>query len=100
MATAKNILLQFKNPNSFLLLLIILMIFFAPVLPVPYHPVLYNFLFSCIFVLSVLSLKHKRRKELVSIAILIVVITWIAYKIDMPVLSFVSRIIQSLFFIY
>jgi voltage-gated potassium channel len=96
----KNPVLSFINPNALLLLCLSLMIFFIPMLSVSYHSVAYSFLFSCIFLLSALSLQHVRKKILIALAVLLIIIIWIAFKINLPGLFLVSRIGQGLFFIY
>ena len=92
--------LQFLNPNAFLLLCLIVMIFFVPMFPVEYHGVLYQFLFSCVFVLSALSLQHVQKKILVSIALFLTIIIWIADKIDLAGLHLFSRAGQGIFFVF
>lgn len=67
---------------------------------VAYHGVLYRFLFSCVFVLSALSLQHARRKIFVSIALFLIVIVWIADKIDLFGLYLFSRSGQGIFFVF
>ena len=76
------------------------MIFFIPMLSVSYHSVAYNFLFSCIFLLSAMSLQHIRKKILIGFALLLIIIIWVAFKINLPGLFLMSRIGQGLFFIY
>ena len=77
------------------------MVFFIPMVSVSYHSVLYNFLFSCIFLLSALSLESISKKKLILIfALLLTIIVWVAFRIDLSVLLVVSRIGQVLFFIF
>ena len=94
----KNLPHAYISPNAVLLLCLILMVFFVPMLSVTNHQVAYNFLFSCIFLLSAWSLQDIRRKKIVAVAWLLVIITWIAFKIELSVLFLVSRIGQALFF--
>jgi hypothetical protein len=96
----KYLLPSFINPNAFLLLCLSLMIFFIPMLSVSYHSVAYNFLFSCTFLLSAMSLQHVRKKIIISFALLLIIIVWVAFRIDLPGLFLVSRIGQGLFFVF
>ena len=97
----KNLPRSYITPNALLLLCLILMVFFIPMLSISYHQVAYNFLFSSIFLLSALSLQHIRRKKiLITFALLLIVIIWIAFQIDLPALFLVSRIGQGLFFVF
>jgi hypothetical protein len=96
----KNLIRSYINPNALLLVGLSLMIYFIPMLPVFYHSVAYNFLFSCIFLLSAISLQHIRKNILIGFALLLIIIIWIAFKINLPGLFLVSRIGQGLFFIF
>lgn len=101
MVTAnKNPSHAFINPNALLLLCIILMIFFIPALPVSYHHVAYNFLSSCIFLLSAYSLEHLRKRVFITFALFLIIIIWIAFRIELPLLFLVSRIGQGVFFVF
>jgi voltage-gated potassium channel len=77
-----------------------LMVFFIPMLSVSYHTVAYNFLFSCIFLLSALSLQHTQKQILMAFALLLIIIIWVASKIYLPILFVVSRVGQGVFFAY
>ena len=88
------------NPNSFLLLGLIVMVFGAPVLPVGLHDLAYNFLFSCVFLLAALSLQHVKRRLIIGAALILIAVNWFADKIDLSVLTIVSRIGQGLFFVF
>ncbi len=88
------------NPNSLLLLCLILIVFFVPIVQVAYHKAAYELLFSGIFLLSSLSLKHKRKKALIAFSVLLVFFIWIAYKINLPLLSFAARTVQVLSFVF
>ena len=96
----KNLPHAYISPNAVLLLCLILMVFFVPVLSISYHQVTYNFLFSCIFLLSALSLQDVRKKMLLTVSLLLIIIIWIASKIELSGLFLVSRIGQGLFFIF
>jgi voltage-gated potassium channel len=96
---SKNLSTTFLNPNALLLICLVVMVFFIPVLPVHYHRFAYNFLFSCIFILSALSLQHSRKRVVIAFALFLIVIVWVASKVDLTFLFLVSRIGQGLFFI-
>jgi hypothetical protein len=93
-------IIAFINPNAFLLLCLIIMVFFVPVLSISYHQVTYTFLFSSIFILSALSLQHIRKKMLIAVVVFLIMIIWIAFRIDLPILFLTSRIAQGLFFVF
>jgi hypothetical protein len=97
---SKNLLPPFINPNAFLLLCLSLMIFFIPMLPVSYHRLAYDFFFSCIFLLSAFSLQHTRKKIIIAFALILTIVIWIAFKIELSGLFLVSRIGQLLFFVF
>ncbi|HEX6889893.1 MAG TPA: potassium channel family protein [Chryseolinea sp.] len=88
------------SPNSLLLLGLILMVFITPMVPVRYHDLAYNFLFSCVFLSAALSLQHIRKKIIIAVALLLIVIIWFAEKVDLPGLATMSRACQGLFFIF
>ena len=96
----KNHFLSFINPNSFLLLCLIVMVFFTPMLPLSVYDLAYHFLFSCIFLLSALSLQNVRKEILIPFALLLIIIVWLAFKIVLPGLFIVSRVGQALFFFF
>ena len=47
-----------------------------------------------------MSLQHIRKKIIIGIALLLIIIVWVAYKIDLPGLFLASRIGQGLFFVF
>jgi len=95
-ATFKNLFL----PNACLLFFLILIVFFVPVVSVAHHETGYELLFSGIFLLSALSLNHKRKKTLIAFSLFLVFFIWIAYKINLPSLSFAARAVQVLSFVF
>lgn len=97
---SKNHSLPFFNPNAFLLLCLVVMVFFTPILSIAYHHFAYNFLFSCIFLLSALSLQNSRGKMQIAFALFLIVIIWVAFKTNLVLLFAVSRVGQLLFFIF
>ena len=94
------ILSRFINPNAFLSLCLILMVFFIPMLPVSYHQLTYTILFSLIFILSALSLHYIKKQLLITFALLLIIIIWIAFRIDLPALFLASRTAQGVFFVF
>jgi len=96
----KDLPLSFNNSNALLLLCLVLMVFFVPMFPVYAHEIAYNFLFSCVFLLAALSLQHVKRKSIVTIALVLIVVIWLADKVDLAGLATVSRAGQGLFFIF
>jgi hypothetical protein len=76
------------------------MVFFTPMLPVSYHLLAYNILFSFVFILSALSLQHVGRRTVGLMSLFLVSVTWAAFGIDLPGLLLASRTVQGLFFIF
>src|SRR5688572_30450154 len=100
MFRGKETLQSLFNANSLLLLSLIGIVFLVPFQHPDWQRPTYSFLFSCIFLLSVLSLKEKRKNYLITGAGFLIILIWVAFRIDLPVLSLSTRIIQGLFFVY
>jgi len=47
-----------------------------------------------------LALQHIRRKTIIAFSLLLIIIIWVAFMIELPVLFLVSRIGQGLFFVF
>ena len=88
------------NPNAFLLAFLVLTVFIVPVVQVSYHEFFYDILFSCIFVLSALSIRNVGQKNLLAIALLYIILTWLASRLDIAVLTMCVRIVVAGAFLY
>jgi voltage-gated potassium channel len=96
----KEKVLSYINPNSLLLLCLILMVFFVPMIEVIDNDLAYQILFSCIFLLSALSLRNHRRNRSITVAACLIMFHWAAYIINLPELSLLRRILQGFVFLY
>ena len=76
------------------------MVFITPMLPVRLHNLVYNLLFACVFLLAALSLQHVKRRLIISLALILTVVNWVADNIDLNGLTIVSRVGQGVFFIF
>jgi len=69
-------------------------------LPVYSHDFAYKFLFSSIFMLAALSLQHTSSRIIIPVALLLIVVIWVADKVDLQGLALISRASQGLFFVF
>ena len=88
------------NPNNILLILLVLMLFFVPFLPIQKHFNAYNSLFSFILRASSFSLQSGSRKIIFSAAVVLVILEWIAIQVNLSMLNIISRILEGLFFTF
>ena len=88
------------DPNALLLAFLVLIVFLVPVLHLSYHEFLYDFLFSCIFILSALSIRNVGQKKLLTIALLYIILTWISSEVDIAEVSLGVRIVVAGVFLY
>lgn len=80
-----------------LLTLAVYTVFLIPVMPHSAHGLMYNVAFSAIYFTSVLALQKKRRIMLTA-AILVFFMEWLAMLVGAPVLLLISRLANLLFF--
>jgi len=96
--------LDSRNPkivhysSILLLILVVITIFFIPLMPVVIHSRSYNILYSLIFFVSVTSL-HSKRRMMIVIAIIAFITEWIAESNETPILLFISKAVNIVFFI-
>jgi len=93
---------NFRNilPNNILVMLLAMMLFLAPLLPVSYHFFAYNLLFSCIVIASAFSLQTERRKVILAASAIAITLEWITFKFNHPTLSLLSRTFLVAFFVF
>ncbi len=84
--------------SAALLILVVAIVFVVPVLPQASHKIVYNILFTIIFLVAAMSM-DRGRGIIIGIAFGSIVIEWIAVIFDMPVLLSLSRVVAFLFFI-
>jgi len=89
---------SFAAGNSMLLIVVFITIFIVPVFPIEYHSILFNLLFSVIFLMTILTMR-KYRRTLLGIAITATLTEWIASEMHMPLLLALSNAINIIFFI-
>jgi len=88
------------DPNALLLAFLVLTVFIVPVFHIGYHDFLYDLLFSCIFILSALSIRNVGQKKLLAIALLYIILTWIAYEVNIAEVSLGVRIVVAGAFLF
>lgn len=84
--------------NSVLLILVFLTIFVAPLFPLKFHALLFDLLYTAIFLAAAFSLQRHRQKILL-LAIVITALEWIAASLNMAILSTLSRTLNIIFFV-
>lgn len=83
--------------NSILLILVFITIFVVPIFPLRFHSLLFNLLLTAIFLIATFSLQ-KYRKTILGLAIGVTALEWISSKLDMMILSGLSKAINIIFF--
>lgn len=86
--------------NNILLLSLVLMIFGVPLMPVNLRYHAYNILFSLILLASATALQRRNKKLILIVAGVLIILVWVAFRIDNAVLTLISRIPQGLFFLF
>ena len=88
-----------RSRNSMILLsLVLTTLFIVPALPVGIHKETYNTLLTTILIFAALSMDRERKKMFI-VAVLVIVLEWIAYFLNMSVLLSLSQTILFLYFI-
>jgi hypothetical protein len=83
--------------NGLLMILAIGFIFLTPFFPVSLQKVVGQLFFSLIFFIAIFTL-DTGRKTLWVIAVVAFITEWLSYWIDMPVVNYISTLINILFF--
>jgi hypothetical protein len=84
--------------NSILLILVFITIFVVPLFPLQFHPLLFNLLYTAIFLIAAFSLQ-KHRQKILGLAIAVTALEWISARLDMLILSHLSKVFNIIFFI-
>jgi voltage-gated potassium channel len=89
-----------KSPvySSILLALVVTIIFAVAAFPQPMHEVLYDILFTLIMVMAAFSI-DRGRGLIIKMAVVPILLQWVAAFLDMKLLFMLSRIFIFLFFI-
>jgi len=83
--------------NFILLILVFITVFVVPIFPLAFHKLLFNSLYTLIFLIAAFSLQ-KHRKTILGLAIAVTALEWISSRLDMLILSSLSKIINIIFF--
>lgn len=86
-----------KHSNILLLIFVFFFIFIIPFLPASWHHTSGLVFFSLIFFASIFTL-NSGRKTMFTIAVVAFLTEWITDWIDMPVLNYISLLINIIFF--
>ena len=84
--------------STTLLGLVLAFLFIVPVLPVGTYKFIYNTLLTAILIFAALAMDRARKKAFV-VAVVAIVIEWVAYFLDMPVILTLSQTVLFLYFI-
>jgi len=84
--------------NIILLTLVCILVFIVPIFPLPFHKILYNSLYSGIFLIAVIVLE-KYWKTILSYAIILIFIEWFSSELEMNILAALTKLLNILFFI-
>ena len=85
--------------NEILFVFVLLTLFFVPFIPLPYHHIAYNILFTTIF-LAGTQLISKNKTLIMAIGILAIAFGWISIAIDFKVIIGISKVINVVLFIF
>lgn len=87
-----------KIANIILLSLVCILVFIVPIFPLPLHKILYNSLYTGIFLIAVIVLE-RYWKTILSFAIILIFIEWISSELEMNFLAALTKLLNILFFI-
>ncbi len=83
--------------NSALLLLVIFTVFLIPFFPIELHRILFSICFTLIFLFSALALSNYRSK-IFNIAVMVILIEWLAELLNLSILKSISLLANIIFF--
>jgi len=86
-----------SHSNLILLIFVFIFIFIIPFFPVEKQQILGNVFFSLIFFSAIFTL-NTNRKAMFTIAVIAFLTEWISELINMPILNYLSLIVNILFF--
>lgn len=85
--------------NYSLLALVVFTMFFVVIFPLSWHGAMYDYLFTLIYLNAALTME-KRRKQILVIAFVVMILEIGSSWLKMPIINWVSKILNVLFFIY
>jgi hypothetical protein len=85
--------------HTALLAVLVFVIFFIPLLDVSSHNIAYNFGFTLLLVISAFALRTKRRLLIVSVALGVVILQYVAFFLDNNVLFEISQSAKAIYFV-
>ena len=85
--------------NYSLLALVVFTMFFVIFFPLSWQGVMYNYLFTLIYLNAALAME-KYRKQILIIAFVVMVLEMGSSWLEMPIINWVSEILNVVFFIY
>lgn len=88
-----------KVTNTILLVLVMLNLFFVPLIPLSLHHNIYSLLFTAIFITGT-QLISKNRKGILTLAILAISMTWISDAMNLELIMGISKGINIVLFIF
>jgi voltage-gated potassium channel len=83
--------------NSGLLAMVFITIFVVPMLPIAWHRITFNFLFTFIFLISILAVSTQKKYIIVG-AVILILVSWIADIVGLNILSRISTALTIFFF--
>jgi voltage-gated potassium channel len=98
MSSNKNIL-TILEANKALFTLVLLILFFVPLIPSNIHRPVYTILFTAIY-LTATQMISKHRRLIMSLVLIAISITWIGFILDLVILKWISKGIDIALFIY
>lgn len=95
----KKQLLPIKVANKILFVLVLMTLFFVPVIPLTLHYTTYDILITSI-ILTGTQLISKNRKLILTYAILAIAMVWLGVAMDLHVINSISKGINVVLFIF
>jgi len=81
-----------------LFVLVFVCVFVVPLLPLGWHRLVYNGLYTAIFIIGALSLEQHRNR-LLGLAVVAAVLEWVSYQLHLVALTAISRMLNGMFFL-
>jgi len=85
--------------NKALFVLVLLILFFVPLIPSSIHRPVYSILFTTIY-LTATQLISKHRKLILSFVLIAIAMTWLGFTMDLIKIIWISKVIDIVLFIY
>ena len=95
----KKQLIPIGVANKILFFFVLLTIFFVPLIPVLYHHIAYNILFTTIFIAGILLIS-KNKTLIIAIGILAILLGWMSIVLNFEAIKSISKVINVVLFIF